>query len=163
VRRGGLLVEMIVSVALFAGAGLIVIGAMRDALGATIRAMERDRAADHAASAFALVSAGIETVDTIDGPVPAYDDPENNEQFADLLPEPTGWVIETETERSVYGSLTRLSVTARRVDETGRAEPGAPGATVDGLAHIARVVEDAALEESELGRELDRLDGGGSP
>lgn len=160
-RRGSFLIEMIIAVALFAGAGLIVIGAMRDGVRSTLRAMERERAADHAASAFALVASGIETIDAIDGPVPEYDDPESTEQFADLLPEASGWIIEAESDRSPYGALTRLTVTARRVDKNGQALPGFPSATIGGLVHVTRSLESDLLEESDLGRDLDRIDGGG--
>ena len=159
-RRGGLLIEMIVAIALFVGAGLVVSGSMRDGVRSSIRAMDRERAHDIASSAFALVAAGVATVDEIDGPVPAYEDPDSNENFADLLPAPTGWTIEASTERSSFGALTLLTITAARTGVDGAPDPTAVSATVKGLGHIARALEDAELQESELGREIERLEGG---
>ncbi|MEM1423401.1 MAG: hypothetical protein AAGH64_05290 [Planctomycetota bacterium] len=158
-RRGGLLVEMIVAIALFVGAGLVVSGSMRDGVRASIRAMERERAHDIASSAFALVESGVATVDEIDGPVPAYEDPDSAENFADLLPTPTGWTVEASTERSPFGALTLLTVTASRTGLDGAPDPASPRATVTGLVHVARALEDAGLRESELGREIERLEG----
>lgn len=159
-RRGGLLIEMIVAIALFVGAGLVVAGSMRDGVRASLRAIERERATDIASSAFALVEAGIATIDEINGPVPEYEDPDASGNFADLLPPPSGWVIEAETDRSSFGDLTMLTVTASRTGPGGQPDPTSPSVSVRGLVHVARAIEDAELRESELGREIERLEGG---
>ncbi len=158
-RRGALLIEMIIAIALFVGAGMVVSGSMRDGVRATIRAMDRERATDIAASAFALVEAGIGTVEEIDGPVPPYEDPDDTSNFADLLPAPTGWVIEAESDRSTFGSLTLLTVSVTREGEGGRPIAGSMSAEVDGLVHVARAVEDSELQETDLERELNALEG----
>ncbi|GAB4548234.1 MAG: hypothetical protein Tsb0013_08660 [Phycisphaerales bacterium] len=158
-RRGGLLIEMVIAIALFVGAGLIVTGAMRNGLGNAIRAQDRERAADIAASAFARVEAGLATVEEIDGPVPPFEDPDAVENFADLLPPPSGWIIEAESDRSGFGALTRLTVTASRTRPDGQPDPTSVRASVEGFVYIARAIEGDSLEESDLGREIERLEG----
>jgi type II secretory pathway pseudopilin PulG len=132
-RRGVLLLEVVVSVAVFVMASLAIVslvGGSVDSLGASRDAV---RAMDLARSAMARLEAGLDTPQSLPGPVPLWaDDHEAVEAdevlgkaggmgggFADSPPRPSLWEIEVETEGSEFRGLTRVTVRAIK-----RASPG---------------------------------------
>ncbi len=125
--RGALLLEMLVAVGLFVVAGLAISGAMERGLGAMIRDREETKAADLARSAMAMLEAGIETPQTLNGPVRAWQDDssmlEGDEQagsvtqtFEEGAVDASGWELEVLTEPSEFEGLSLVSVTAMRLD-----------------------------------------------
>ncbi len=150
-RRGGaLLIELLVALALFVVGGLIILGSLRQGVGNAVRALDADRAADIAASAFAEVAAGLSTAERIDGVVERWQDPAAEGGFEDLPPDPLPWIIEASTDRSTFGDLTLLTVVVRSAGEAGVPDEGGVTHTLRGLVHVARRVEDAGPELDPL-------------
>ena len=97
-RRGVVLLEILLSLAVFVGAALAVGGAVGRAMSSLARAQERTMAADLAWSAVAQVEAGVLTPGALNGPVEG--DP--------------AWALDVETTPTAHGSLVLLEVSARR-------------------------------------------------
>jgi hypothetical protein len=104
-RRGGMLLEVILALAIFVVAG----GAILNLISQTMTGLERSqlaaRAADLARSAMAKIEAGIETAQTLNGPVER-----SAEGAASVGGE--GWELEIDTEPSQFRGLTRVTVNA---------------------------------------------------
>lgn len=96
-RRGVVLLEILLSLAVFVGAALAVSGAVGRTLSSLSRAQERTIAADLAWSAVAQVEAGVLTPAALNGP-------------AELDP---GWEIAVDTTPTAHGRLVLLEVSVR--------------------------------------------------
>ncbi len=68
-RRGAILLELLLAVALFAMAGLAIHGALDRALDRSSSTAERLRGADLAWSAIALIESGAAQPESLDGPI----------------------------------------------------------------------------------------------
>lgn len=150
-RRGALLLEAMLALAVFAMAGLAILGAMNRSSSALEAVGDARKAADLAASAMAEIEAGISRPETLHGQVPAWE-PEG-EGFADAPPAPSLWELEIETEASGFPGLTKVSVRALK-----RAAPGSD--TVVASYALTQLVRLSAEEEDSVG-ETDVLAGGG--
>lgn len=117
--RGVILLECILSLALLVATGLAVIALIDRAGSAIERAKETEMAADLARSGMSKLEAGLETVQTLAGPVEAWRD-EGDETFDDSLPEATPWSLAVEVEPAEFPGLTLVTVTAERSDTSGR-------------------------------------------
>jgi type II secretory pathway pseudopilin PulG len=158
-RRGSLLLEMVIALAVLVGGALTVLGAMRQGVSNAQRAAERMRAMDIAASTLAQIEAGIATPTELDGPVPSFEQ-DGVAAFDDLAPEPTPWERRIETDRSSFGALTSITVTVYRADEVTREpESGAARVTLSGLVRTARLLEDDENPEDAELRDLRRREG----
>ncbi len=118
-RRGQLLLELLLSVAIFVAAAITISSIVRRAQDSLRQARDQHVAADLAHSALARIESGLATPESLSGPVPEWpsDDPDAPTGFDDALP--TGaWRIEIATEASQFPGLTKVSVTARRDDPT---------------------------------------------
>jgi type II secretory pathway pseudopilin PulG len=67
--RGSILLEVILAVAIFTAAALVVLRQVSFASDAVQRARDQERAADVARSAMAMLEAGLETPETLNGPL----------------------------------------------------------------------------------------------
>lgn len=67
--RGSILLEVILAVAIFTAAALVVLRQVSFASDAVQRARDQERAADLARSAMAMIEAGLETPETLSGPI----------------------------------------------------------------------------------------------
>ncbi len=125
--RGALLLEMLVAVGLFVVAGLAIGASVNRGLGALIQDREQTKAADLARSAMAMLEAGIETPQTLNGPVLAWQDDSSmlngdemagpvTQSFDEGAIDDSGWELEVLTEPSEFDGLTIVSVTAMRLD-----------------------------------------------
>lgn len=118
-RRGQLLLELLLSVAIFVAAAITISSIVRRAQDSLRQTRDQHVAADLAQSALARIESGLATPESLNGPVPDWpsDDPDAPTGFDDAPP--TGaWRIEIATEASAFPGLTRVSVTARRDDPT---------------------------------------------
>lgn len=116
-RRGQLLLELLLSVAIFVAAAITISSMVRRAQDSLRQARDQSMAADLAQSALARIESGIATPEALNGPAPDWpsDDPDAPAGFDDRPP--TGfWRIEIATEPSTFPGLTKLAVTARRDD-----------------------------------------------
>ena len=149
-RRGALLLELLVALAIFVGSATAVLAMVRKGVEGVGTAGEMLWAADLAASAYAQIEAGIASAATLDGPVPVWVDESAGVLGDDLPPMPSGWELEIDTQPAEFGNLTRLSVTARRVE-------GGAAFTVEGLIKTLTPA-DLLIEEDELARELEEAE-----
>lgn len=118
-RRGQLLLELLLSVAIFVAAAITISSIVRRAQDSLRQARDQHVAADLAQTALARIESGLATPESVNGPVPDWpsDDPDAPTGFDDAAP--TGvWRIEITTEASQFPGLTKVSVTARRDDPT---------------------------------------------
>ncbi len=173
--RGALLLEMLVALGLFVVAGLAISGAVQRGLGAMIEDRQETKAADLARSAMAMLEAGIETAQTLDGPVLAWQDDtsmlEGDDQvgpitrsFDEGAVDESGWELEVLTEPSEFEGLSVVSVTAMRVDPT--TGDIAISHTLHQLVRLRDEGEDIVgeidplMEAAERGADRDRRRGG---
>ena len=142
-RRGAILLELIVSLALFVAAGLAVLGVTRHAVGAIERTRLQQRAADHARSAMTLLEAGLAAPESLDGVAPTW---LARGGFDESAPE-SPWTIEVDVEASDFTGLSLVVVTA-----VHEATPGTRDAsfTLRQLVRLARLEEDSIGEQDDL-------------
>jgi len=157
-RRGALLLEVAIAVALFALAGLAILAMLRDASASLRREGERLKAIDLASSALASIEAGVATPDSLDGPVPAWTEEGAGGEFEDRPPEPTGWSLEIDTERALFDGLSIVTVHVLR-----QASPGAQGEEEEvyrlrRLVRTGRTLADEQAPEDELLREIQAIE-----
>lgn len=144
--RGALLLESLLALAIFAMAGIAILTLVGQGARSVELTRERLRALDLARSAMARLEAGIDTPETLHGPVAPWGD-EAGGAFADAPPRETGWELRIETTRSEFDGLTMVTVTAQRAG----AEEGGPGSvTLRQLVRLAEQERDELGEEDEL-------------
>ena len=124
-RCGVALLEVMLAIAMLAMAGLVVLGALSDASRRLRSAEIRADAADLAASAFALLNAGLATPDSLDGPVPAdgligNDGASDSAAAGDI--EPSGWMLVVDTEPAAFDGRVRVQITVARTDASGETQ-----------------------------------------
>lgn len=170
-RRGAILVEMVLALAIFVGAAMAISASVRGSLGSAIEMRSRIRAADLAASAMAQIEAGISTMRDLDGPIPVWEEPGADGMVSDAPPRMSEWSLEIASERSGVSGLTLVTVTASRTGEPGAAapatrfdEPRGPSFTVHRLLRLARGVESDENPEDSISADLaPAAPGGGDP
>ena len=107
-RRGGLLLETLIAIAIFVGVATFALGAVRDGILAAERAKLRIAAVDLASSRIAAVEAGLIS------PYGSDDDPDIEAEEFDELPSP--FRIEMEAEPSGFAGLVRVVVSVFEID-----------------------------------------------
>lgn|GEM_PF-2275907 len=132
-RRAAALLELIAALAIFVGAGLAILGATRGSLTTAATTRDAEQAADLAASALALLRAGLATPESLHGPVdPAaltsaagIREGETGAAFDNAPPAPTNWSLHIETEPTDIPGLTLTIVTAELEDHAARVRASA--------------------------------------
>jgi len=109
-RRGGLLLETLIAIAIFVGVATFALGAVRDGILAAERAKLRIAAVDLASSRIAAVEAGLIS------PYGSDDDSGIEAEEFDELPSP--FRIEMEAEASGFAGLVRVVVSVFEIDAT---------------------------------------------
>lgn len=159
-RRGWVLLEVMLALSIFTMAALVVLSVMGQAARNVELARLELAGLDLARSAMARLEAGLKSADELRGPVPVWSQHETDPgatAFEDDLPEPSGWELEVETEPSAFDGLTLVSVRAlRRNESTGEA---GFATTLRQLVRISQRAEDTVGEQDELSEEAAR--GGG--
>jgi hypothetical protein len=119
--RGWVLLEMLVALAVFTMTALAVLGAMDRGLRSAERTRDSARAVDLARTTMAKLEAGLGTVQSLSGPVPAWSpglaggagfEDEAPAGFEESLPAESLWEVQIETRRSEFPGLTVVLVTA---------------------------------------------------
>ena len=120
-RRGALLLELLISLVILVGAGLAVLAMLAQGVRSAREAGEQLRAIDYALSALAKIEAGIETPESLDGEIPVWVDEEatTGAAFDESIPEPSGWRLEIDSSRAGHADLTVVTVRAVRERATG--------------------------------------------
>lgn len=108
-RRGAILLECVVAVAIFVAAGLMVLGSVSRASESLERSREAEKAADLARSAMAKIESGLARPETLIGPVKPDDEGSGKVMRESAA---TPWSLEIETEPSRFAGLTRVTVKA---------------------------------------------------
>lgn len=116
-RRGSVLLEAVVALAIFVGASLAVMACVDRATTALQRARGLQRAADLARTAMSQIETGLATPGGLSGPVEEAAGIEGG-----LVPfaggesgsNESGWELEVQTEPSEFASLTKVTITASR-------------------------------------------------
>lgn len=174
-RRGAILLEMLLALGLFVAASLAISATMRQGVASLTRSRDETRASDLARSGLALLEAGLETPQTLDGPVRAWgDDPsvwEGDAAMAELAgelsigsgdgpPVESGWVYAIETEPSSFNGLTKVTITVRREDQ----DTGAVGVEQTLVQLVRLGQQDAELigSDNEI-NEIGEATRGGQP
>lgn len=157
---GGILFEVMLSIALFVGASAITIGTVRTVLGALEREARQQQAVDLARARMAELEAGLVSLgDLRDGSRSEIG------SFTGFLGDEFGrageWVVEVATERTEYTGLTLVAITAR---EAGADENAASGVRFT-LRQLLRLgdEDDGEFEDDTLLDEIDLTPTGGPP
>jgi hypothetical protein len=155
-RRGALLLELLLSVALFTMCALVILSVATDVLSSVESARRRQEAVDVARTVLASLEAGLATVQNVDDLVQG-----ERAEGGPLDEEDRRWQIDVETEPSQFPGLTVVTVIVR--DLRG-ADPLAANTTLRNPTLEApeafRLVEllDIGEVEEEEGFEIDPLD-----
>ncbi|MBL8962955.1 MAG: hypothetical protein KF787_06190 [Phycisphaeraceae bacterium] len=156
--RGALLLEALVALAVFVGAGLAFVTVLEQSTEAMIRARDLRQACDLASSALARMEAGIDTAETLDGPVPPWDDTSDG----GVLQAGSGgrWEIDVVTEPSAFAGLTRVTVTAIKRPASGGEHVRASYAMTQ-LIRVSSGDEGRGVSGAEIARAPRRATGRG--
>ncbi len=155
-RRGVMLMEVVLALALVVVVGMVVLSAVSQSTGALRAAREKQVAVDLARSAMAKLEAGIETTTTLSGPVKAWTEDMNLAEVPEDGDD-TGWELLIESEPSSFDGLTYVTVTARQasVDGWGGAS-GGTGFTLRQLVRLAERDEDGIGEKDDVTVEAEK-------
>lgn len=115
-RRGAMLLEVLIALAVFVGAGLAIISVLEQSIGAMGRMRDAKQAADLASSALARLEAGIDTPETLDGEVPAWEDLSDGSTL--VAPGGGRWEIDVRTDSSQFPGVIRVTVEAIKYTNT---------------------------------------------
>ena len=120
-RRGGLLLETLVALAILVMVGLFALAAARDGLSAAERSARRAAAVELAASRLAEIEAGLVSLDEV-GDLSASSLEEDEFGFED---DPPRWpfTIEVESSPSAFEGLSRVEVVVVLDDPEVNADP----------------------------------------
>lgn len=160
--RGALLLELLISLAIFVAASLTVLSMVRQTVADARAIDDRLHARDLAYSSAARLIAGVSTVERESGPAPEWRAEMEGEIVEDLPPEESEWEISIESSRAGFGDLSLLRITASRALRIGVEEAASVQETVSVLVAAGRFRESDALPEDEIFREFEALQGSSS-
>jgi hypothetical protein len=125
-RRGGLLLEILLALALFLGAGAFVIAATRSAVRGVDRAGREAVALDLARSTMAELETGLTTLSDL------RDAADGLDRVGTVTLDDARWLLDVQTEAAPFAGLTLVIITVR--------EGAAPGAAdvEDGVSFTLR-------------------------
>ena len=107
-RPGAVLLEVMLALALFVGAGAFCLAAVKSVFGALDRAERRSFAADLARSKLAELEAGMVAMQDLRG---EWSGSVGSLARDDAFDEPAQWTIDVETDRTQYTGLTLITLT----------------------------------------------------
>lgn len=159
-QRGAILFEVLLSIAVFAGAALFVLSASRSAVDGQYKSLHEQQAVDLASSLLAELEAGQMSLLELRDGLPRQLG--SNESFREQIDERIarggrGWAVEIATERSEYPGLTLVILT---VFETQPGEPeggDASDAAVRCTLRQLMRLRDADVEEVQPDEMLEDL------
>lgn len=138
VRRAAILLEVILSVALFTMGALAILSQMSQGARALEQTQRARQAADLAATAMARIEARLVAPESLTGPAERWDREQRESlESAMSMAQPagmasddfglgdSGWELAVETEPAPFDGLTLVSITATFADPARGAAPGA--------------------------------------
>jgi type II secretory pathway pseudopilin PulG len=117
-RRGLLLLELVIALAIFVTVGTLILSSIRQAILSTQHARDMVRAEDFAASVLALIETDLDTPENLSGPLPEWDAEEG--YFSDVTggsgafgfaSAAENWIIDIETAPGGIPGFTSVIVT----------------------------------------------------
>ncbi|MBC7835686.1 MAG: hypothetical protein H7Y88_11390 [Phycisphaerales bacterium] len=114
-RRGAMLLELMLCIALLVTLGIAILDALSHASDSLRQERDDAVAADLARSAMAKLEAGLATAETLDGPAETWEEQQAGGAFEDSPPDPNkAWYLDVQTEPTGFDGLTLVAVTAYR-------------------------------------------------
>ena len=107
-KRGAILLECMLSLALLVMAAVTVLACLESAASAAGRRGDEARAAQIATSAMAMIDAGIMTPETVQGPV---------DKWRTGVVAERGWRVTVETQPSEFGTLVHVTLRVHRGED----------------------------------------------
>ena len=101
-RRGSILRECVLALAIFVAAGMTILSISDGAASAQAKAIEQQHAEELARSALAQIESGLASIETLSGPI------------VDSQGRETPWRLEISSERSAFDGMNIVRVTAER-------------------------------------------------
>ncbi len=156
--HGALLLEVMLSLTLFVVGGGAVLGIVNQGVGSLQATRDKLYAADVARSAMAEIEAGISSPLTLNGPVRAWTDPDEELSGEENSGVGTGetraveWELRVETSPTKFDGLTLITVTAERMTTTGMVE----GYTLSQLVRLKADSADSVGEEDDITKAAER-------
>ncbi len=157
-RRGGILFEVVLSLALFLAAAGLTMRCARDVIRALERAQLRQQAADVAAGAMNMLDTGLISLADLRDEYP----PEELDLFTDgsvsFLDDdaPPAWTIDVATQRTEYPTLSLVQITVRR-NIDGPVDPATDSTPVSFVLRQLIALSEDDPEAYELDELLDDL------
>jgi hypothetical protein len=154
IRRGGVLFEVMLALALFIGAATFTLRATRSVISALDRSQRESMAVDIACAKMAELEAGMTTIAELRDPDSALDTVGSIESFAAdheqrvLTASEPEWAIEVETERSEFPGLMLVTLTVSELQEEFALENDEPVVSYT-LRQLIPVREQGAGEYEE--------------
>jgi hypothetical protein len=131
-RRGAILLDAVLSIAIFVASGTAILTWTGRSLTNLERAHLRQQACELARTGMSRLEAGLDTPRTLNGTV----------KFEDGSSAPPGrWELHVETDQSALTGLAAVAVTARRLEE-GRSETVIASYTLRQLVRLGGRAED---------------------
>ena len=149
-RRGAMLLEVMLALAIFVMAGTAILSLVGGVMDGMARMKVSRQGADLARSAMARIEAGIETPQTLNGPVKGWSASGSAEGEAGEGP--TGWELQIDTEPTQFRSLTKVTITAVR----NEGALDRPVYTLRQLVRLSGKGEERVGEEDPLAAEARR-------
>lgn len=137
-RRGALLLEVILALTLFTTTALMLLAIVGRSLDALEEARHRQTACDLARSAMSRIEAGLASPESLNGPAQLFDQPINAP--GDDAPTESDWELLVETEPSQFDGLTLITITARRT-ATSPSQPDESGGALRGDYTLRQLVK----------------------
>jgi len=148
-RRGGILLEVMVSMAIFIAAAAFVLSATRNVFSGLERSMRDQQAVDLARSKMAELDAELVSImDLRDGVIRSVGSIEAYRDEDGPVDSRPAWIIEVSTERSEHANLTLVELTVRE-DRVGE----------DAARYTLRQLIRLREEDAEAYEEDDLLEG----
>lgn len=152
--RAAILLEIVLSLAIFIIAGGAVLNLVSGTAGGLAQSRNASKAADLARSAMAKIEAGIDTPQTLNGPI------ERQAEGGNDGAAPSGWELEIETDASQFRGLTRVQIRAVKHGSGGAVDADF---TLIQLVRLGSKGEDKAGASDPVFERATKPKQGGSP
>ena len=159
-RFGGVLFEVLVSIAIFAAAASFVLSAVRSAIDAQQRSLRQQQAVDLAVSLMAELEIGTLNLTELREGIPR--ELGSFENFSELIDQRMagglpGWGVDVNTERTEFTGLTLVAVTVFEQAPDANALSAPADATVRYTLRQLMPLNDSQAEAYELDEMLENL------
>ncbi len=161
-RRGSMLLEVMLALAIFIMAGTAILNIVGGTMDGMNRMKLSRQAADLARSAMAKIEAGIETPQTLNGPVKPWAAEDGDTNAAEPAQAGGAWELQIDTDQTQFRGLTKVTIKAVK-HEGGNSDRLAAAYTLRQLVRLSGKGDDKVGEEDSLAAEAKRgLSAGGA-